>query len=52
MPKAIKDYNCMDCDEPITKKQWDQVAVCEKCMYRSTKPKKIKRRREDERDSI
>ncbi len=44
----VKDCNCMDCGVAITKKQWDLVAVCEKCMYKSTRPKRIKKEKKDE----
>lgn len=47
----VKDHNCMECGVAITKRQWDEVAVCEKCMYKSTRPKKTKmRRKKDERN--
>ena len=45
MVEHKKDEVCMDCDEPITKKQYDMVGVCEKCMYKSARPKKTKMRR-------
>lgn len=35
MKDEKKKYFCMECGVKITKRQWDSVAVCETCVYKS-----------------